>query len=415
LNIEQQKIYNALETRTNNNTVGTLIPRLVIENYIKDSGFTAETHFDCYLAHFLNENEDASQLGLKMTESDVEFMLVEMNKLSPANPKNNFEETQKPAIIEMKKPAIENNMVVKESLALVKSPESKKDLTEFFSDFFEKAEEWKAKADLIIVETVKDTKMMKEAGTGRKALVKVRTGAKTACTLKKQALASESKAISNILGEIDNIIKPLENSLKEKEEFKKRELDRLEKIEDQKKDLLAADRLKLIAGLPHSLSIENLRSMDEIIFESVLSGLKANKELQDKKEVEDKAAADLEAKQADKIVEIKTYTMSQKQFDGIDRGQGIKPEMKILSEESKLIEESFLPQDTTPNEFKEAIKEKPSTLNPLNDAVKMVFWAKGLKALKAPDITDPEALKMCAKVLIYIEAMADRIEYKYEG
>ena len=92
-------------------------------------------------------------------------------------------------------------------------------LLEQFGNYFEIAQDWKAKADAIVITSVEQKAEMKMAGEGRKFLKDKRVSVeKTRKALKDSAL-KEGQAIDSIARFLTSLIEPIEKDLESKEKF----------------------------------------------------------------------------------------------------------------------------------------------------------------------------------------------------
>lgn len=157
-------------------------------------------------------------------------------------------------------------------------------LKEKFDSFFDLAAEWSRKANALEVTSITQVTEMKMADEARKMLKAKRVDIeKTRKSLKEDSLR-EGKTIDAIATILTNLIEPIERDLEQKAKFK-------EIFEANKKAELRTERLTLLA--PFGVFIENgysLGDMDEVMFQSLLGGVK--------KAHEDKIEADRMAEEA---------------------------------------------------------------------------------------------------------------------
>jgi len=111
--------------------------------------------------------------------------------------------------------------ISKELEVLEVSNETKLTLNNEFSVFFEQAEEWKQKAEGLVVNDISQKEEMKQAKEARLALKRIRTSAEN----KRKELKEESLRTGKAIDVMANIIKflivPIEEDLKAKEDFEK--------------------------------------------------------------------------------------------------------------------------------------------------------------------------------------------------
>ena len=88
-----------------------------------------------------------------------------------------------------------------------------------FLPFFEQAEQWKIKAESLVVTDASQTREMKMAREARLALKDIRVSAdKTRKALKEDSLRY-GKAVQGVYNVIDYLIAPIEKHLEEQEKF----------------------------------------------------------------------------------------------------------------------------------------------------------------------------------------------------
>lgn len=171
--------------------------------------------------------------------------------------------------------------VIKESGVEKPTAES---LQNAFLPFFEKAAEWKAKAETITVTDISQKTEMQLARSARLELKNIRVEAdKTRKTLKEDSLRY-GKAVQGVYNVIEYLIKPIEEYLEDQEKFAERE-------EAKRKAELAETRNSEISMLrdyfPYNLDLGELSEDD---YQKLLSGAKAQHAA--KEEADRKAEAD---------------------------------------------------------------------------------------------------------------------------
>lgn len=162
-------------------------------------------------------------------------------------------------------------------------------LLDNFSSYFEMAADWERKTKNLIVDNVSQIAEMKMAREGRIFLSKKRIDVeKTRKQLKESALR-EGQTIDAIAKILTNLILPIENELEAKEKFKEIQEAKI------KAELKASRELELQPYAEFvSFNFIDLGSMDEVNYQSLLTGARAS--LQNKIESEQKAEADRIAK-----------------------------------------------------------------------------------------------------------------------
>lgn len=141
-------------------------------------------------------------------------------------------------------------------------------LLEKFANFFEIAEDWKKKADAIVVSSYEHKAEMKMAREGRLFLKDKRVAVeKTRKALKENALR-EGQTIDSIAKVLTSLITPIENDLEQKEKF-------IEIQEEKRKTELERTRIEVLSELnvPHHLY--DLKNMSDTDFTDLVNGLKS--------------------------------------------------------------------------------------------------------------------------------------------
>jgi len=111
--------------------------------------------------------------------------------------------------------------ISKELEVLEVSNETKLTLKNEFSVFFEQAEEWKQKAEGLVVNDISQKEEMKQAKEARLALKRIRTSAENKRKELKEESLRTGKAIDGMANIIKFLIVPIEEDLKAKEDFEK--------------------------------------------------------------------------------------------------------------------------------------------------------------------------------------------------
>lgn len=140
-------------------------------------------------------------------------------------------------------------------------------LQERFSEFFDLASEWKAKADSLVITDVSQKEEMKQADEARKFLKNKRTGLeKVRVSLKEDSL-KEGRAIDEIARTLTDLIEPLEEDFKQKATFQIR-------YEAAIKEKLKLERFELLREYTADPNIYPLGELSEEAFTQLFDGLK---------------------------------------------------------------------------------------------------------------------------------------------
>lgn len=141
-------------------------------------------------------------------------------------------------------------------------------LLEKFSNFFEIAEDWKKKADAIVVSSYEHKAEMKMAREGRLFLKDKRIAVeKTRKALKENALR-EGQTIDSIAKVLTSLITPIENDLEQKEKF-------IEIQEEKRKAELERTRIDVLSKLNAPHHLYDLKNMSDNDFDDLVVGLNA--------------------------------------------------------------------------------------------------------------------------------------------
>lgn len=143
------------------------------------------------------------------------------------------------------------------------APETAQSLTAAFAPFFAKAEALRTRAMAITVTSIGQVKEIKDARTTRLALKDIRVAAeKTRKSLKEDSLR-KGKAIDGVYNILEYAIRPLEEHLEAQEKF-------AERLEQERKNALAADRSRQLQVYGVDPSLYDLGAMAEATFVQLL-------------------------------------------------------------------------------------------------------------------------------------------------
>lgn len=224
-----------------------------------------------------------------------------------------------------------------------------------FIDFINKTEEWRIKAESLVVTDASQVKEMTDAKEARLVLKKIRVEAdKTRKELKKDSL-SYGKAVQSVYNLIEEKIKPIEEHLKLQEDF-------VEIQAIKKRVELRESRQLIVQDLTEYIpSGVDLGTMTDVDFQRLLSGAEFNK----KAEAEAKIKAVQEAEQ--KAAEIKAAAEERERkykeeatrlkAEAFER-EAIIAEQKAKAEEEKAFQEKKSIRDAEMLKAAEEEKEK---------------------------------------------------------
>lgn len=172
------------------------------------------------------------------------------------------------------------------------SVESGRGLLEAFQPFFDEARPMLDEASGISVTDCSQVAAMKEARELRLRLRTVRCNAENKRKEIKEDALRTGKAIDRVAGVIKDMISPVEEDLLAKEEFAKR-------VEQDRKDKLAAERAEKLRPFVADLKHYNLHDMPDAAFEDLLGASKAaaERKAQEEREAAEKAEAERKARE----------------------------------------------------------------------------------------------------------------------
>lgn len=142
-----------------------------------------------------------------------------------------------------------------------------KSLKESFMPFFEKAEEWKQKADALVVNDVSQVNEMKQAREARLALKSIRVEVENTRKKLKEDSLRKGKAIDGIANVIKYLIEPIEESLEQKEKF-------AEIQEAKRKEQIRSEREAELKAYNADVQFVDLANMPEESYQKFLESAK---------------------------------------------------------------------------------------------------------------------------------------------
>ncbi len=172
--------------------------------------------------------------------------------------------------------------------------ETKKSLLDNFQDLFKQTQEWKEKAEALVVTSPDQKEDIKNAGIARKALKNIRVEVEKKRKELKEESLRKGQTIDAIAKILTNEIIPSEEHLEKQEKF-------VELLEAKLKAELKAERLELLQPYGFVDGGFSLDLMDEDTFQNLLAGTK--KAFEDRIEAEKKAEADRIQKENDERID----------------------------------------------------------------------------------------------------------------
>jgi hypothetical protein len=158
-------------------------------------------------------------------------------------------------------------------------PEVASDLQASFEPLFQKAQEWKIKAQGLTVTSAKEAKKMKEAREARLELKRIRVDAEKVRKQLKEESLLKGKAIDGMYNIIKFLIQPIEQHLEEQEKF-------IERQEAARLDTLEEKRVEELSKYVEDVSIYHVRDMSNEAFTGLLNSQKQLFEINQKEEKE---------------------------------------------------------------------------------------------------------------------------------
>lgn len=293
------------------------------------------------------------------------------------------------------------------------SPQTGLQIKEKFLPFFEQAQEWKEKAESLIVTDESQTDLMKEARTARLALQKIRVNAdKTRKALKEDSLRY-GKAVQGVYNVIDFLIVPIEKHLEAQEKF-------AENKEKERKEKLAEARAIELEPLAEYIPLNlNLAEMPEEDYQKLLAGakfqldarVKAEKEAEDlriqqekeekerQKAIEEenkrlKAEAELREKEMEKErAKAEAEKKKQEEKEAKERAE-YEAKIKAEREAKEKMEAELRAKAEAETEEKRLKEEADKKAKQAPDKEKLLAFAKLLDGLELPEIEDVEMRKV---------------------
>lgn len=184
---------------------------------------------------------------------------------------------------------MQTNVEEKNELAVIVDgleKETQQTLLDNFLPLFEKAKDWKEKAEKLVVTDATQLTEMKQARDARLALKEIRVNAdKVRKNLKEDSLRY-GKAVQGVYNVIEYLIAPIETHLQEQEDFAKI-------AEAKRKSALKVERESLLQPFGITTDFYKLDEMDEKTFQTLYTNSKTTyeKQIEDAKKAEEERIA----------------------------------------------------------------------------------------------------------------------------
>ena len=190
---------------------------------------------------------------------------------------------------------MENNELVRVITTSGLDKTKEKELLDNFSGYFDIAQEWKQKADALVITSIEQKHEMLMARQGRLFLKEKRVAVEHVRKSLKENALREGQMIDAVAKVITNLIIPIEEDLEKKEKF-------AEIQEEKRKEELREKRLfELQPYFEFTYSGVDYGTLSELEYQKILSGAKL--QLQVKIEAEQKAEADRIAREKEEAEE----------------------------------------------------------------------------------------------------------------
>lgn len=306
-----------------------------------------------------------------------------------------------------------------------------KTILDQFTQFFKEANEWKTKAELLVVTDISQVKEMQDAREARLALKNIRVGAENVRKQLKEKSIREGKAIDGVANVIKALIVPIEEHLEKQEKF-------IENLEKERKEKVNAQRELELSKFVADVSMYNYKEMSDEVFTNLIGSVKKiwdaeqekikkaeqeriEKERLDAEEREkqrleniklkqEAEARDLELKKERELREKELAKEREEQnkkleAEKLKAKQEAEARKKLEAElKSKKDEEKKLKKEKELKEAKEKADklevEKQARLAPDKD--KLLTYAKELENISVPELQTQEAKDSLSKALDYL-------------
>jgi len=171
-------------------------------------------------------------------------------------------------------------------------------IQEKFSGAFAQLDEWKTKADALVITSEDQVQEIALANDGRKTLMKIRTTLEKTRVELKAPYLNMGRAIDAVCKALTERIAPIEEDLKTKAEY-------AVNLAAERKARLVAERRAALIEVGHSGDMPALGEMEESTFQMLLEGAKAQaqrvREQQERESAELAAAQEAERLEAERL------------------------------------------------------------------------------------------------------------------
>lgn len=262
-----------------------------------------------------------------------------------------------------------------------------------FDGFKKTAEDWKEKANLIIVKGEEDKLGMKEADNARKIIKNVRVDIeKTRKDLKEDSL-KEGKLIDSIAKELKGMIEPIEDDLTKKANFAKIK-------QEERENALRLARNEEINPysefIPYGLDLGTMPQED---YEKLLNGAKL--QLKEKKEREKNEEEERITREKEEAIAREKELAEKKRIEEEFEKEREK-NRKLEAEKQALIQKQK-------DEEKAKLKEQRRLEN-ASDFEKMLHFKTQLESLKFPEVKEIGSINLLEDFKVCLNRCCKEIE-----
>jgi hypothetical protein len=250
-------------------------------------------------------------------------------------------------------------------------------IKEKFEPFITEMEQWKEKAEGLIVVDAREKAKMRDAREARLALRAVRVEADKVRKALKEDSNRYNKAVQGIYNFIEGKITPLEEHLEQQEKF-------AEIQEKKEREALKEERLRLVSQYSNDAELFNLGELSQESFDSVYGTLKQAHETKIAAEIKAKEEANAKAKLEAKEKEAQ------------------KAEIERLKAELKVKQDAEDKAKAEAEKEQKLQEQKKNAESIANDKQKILMFATKLKEIQFPTLKrkDSETIMYNAKILI---------------
>lgn len=280
-------------------------------------------------------------------------------------------------------------------------------IKEKFEPFIAEMEQWKEKAEGLVVVDATEKAKMRDAREARLALRAVRVEADKVRKALKEDSNRYNKAVQGIYNFIEGKITPLEEHLEQQEKF-------AEIQEQKRREALKEERVRLVSQYSNDAELFNLGELSDESFNSLYSTLKQAYEAKiaaeqkAKEEAEAKAKLEAEEKERQRVeierLKAEAKEREKKEAEALAEASRIKEvAQKVLDEEKKRHEEMFAKERAEKQRLEAELKAKQDAENAAKKAEEEKIKLQEQEKNKENLATDKQKMLIFAKELMEIK------------